>query len=171
MKVASSILLVFVSCCLAIGQSKPLDLSVGWSYNRADQGSGFANLNGWYGTLTWEATQRVGISFNHQSFWGEFHGSGVNQHVWLGGFTFKLRKGNPKVSPFIQPSGGVTRSSSSGSVEMQPTFQLEAGADITVKGNLSLELIPAEYVYSHSSSFGSLQSYEAAAGLQYSFGK
>jgi hypothetical protein len=151
-------------------QSHPLDLSLGWNYAHADQGNGFANLNGWYGTLIYEATQRVGLTFEHESFWGQYRGSGVNQHAWLGGITVKLRQGNPKFSPFLQPLGGVTRASSSGSIQDQPTFQLAAGADITLKGNLALEVMPAEYTFTHGSS-GGLNSYEAAAGLQYSFGK
>ena len=155
----------------ALAQSKkPVDLSVGYSYAYSDEGNGFANLNGWYGSLSWEFSKRVAASFEHESFWGDFQGSGANQHVWLGGVTMKLRKGNPKVSPFIQPMGGDTRSNSSGSVQHEPTFQLGAGADITLKGNLSLEIIPAEYTYTHGSG-SSLNSYQAAAGFQYSFGK
>jgi hypothetical protein len=146
------------------------DLSLGWTFQASDQGTGFANLNGWYGTLTWEASQRVGVSFQHQDFWGGYLHSGVNQHVWLAGATVKLREGNPRVSPFVQPLAGGTRSSSSGTVQWEPTFQIAGGADIKLRGNLSLELIPAEYAYTHGNS-GNLNSYEAAAGLQYSFGK
>lgn len=163
-------ILLAASFATASATSKPVDLTLGWTYGYSDEGTGHANLNGWYGSLNWEATQRVGIAFEHESFWGAFQGSGANQHVWLGGATFKLRKGNPKVSPFIQPMGGVTRSSSTGTVQNQPTFQLTAGADITLKGNLSLEIQPAEYTLAHGST-GALNTYQAAAGLQYSFGK
>ena len=163
-------LILLVGCACVNAQSKPFDLSLGWTYGFTDEGNGFANLNGWYGAATWEFSQRVGASVEHESFWGGFQGSGANQHVWLGGVTVKLRKGNPKVSPFVQPMGGVTRSSSSGTVQQEPTFQLGTGADITLKGKLSLEVIPAEYTMTHGS--GSvLNAYQAGAGLQYSFGK
>jgi len=162
---------VLLACCAPVhGQSKPLDLSLGWTYGYSDQGNGFANLNGWYGTGTWEFSQRVGASIEHESFWGGFQGRGANQHVWLGGVTVKLRKGNPKVSPFVQPMGGATRSSSSGSIQQQPTFQLGAGADITLKGSLSLEVIPAEYTLTYGNG-STLNTYQAGAGLQYTFGK
>lgn len=159
-----------LSAATAHAQSKPLDLSLGWNYGYTDEGNGFAHLNGWYGTATWEFGQRVGASIEHESFWGAFQGSGTNQHVWLGGISVKLRNGNPRVSPMVQAMGGATRSSASGTVQEQPTFQLGAGADITLKGNLSLEVIPAEYTYTHGNG-QSLNTYQAAAGLQYSFGK
>lgn len=165
------ILPLLTSCSVpGFAQSKPLDLSLGWTYARADQGNGFAPLHGWYGTLNWEASPRLGIALQHQDYWGSFHHSGVNQHVWLGGLSVNLRKGNPKLMPFVQPLAGATRSSSSAGIEWQPTFQLGAGLHLTLKGNLSLELTPAEYAltFSHGSA---LNTYEAAAGLEYSFGK
>jgi hypothetical protein len=163
-------LVLLAGCACARAESKPFDLSLGWSYSYTDAGNGFANLNGWYGTGTWEFSQRVGASVEHESFWGEFQGSGANQHVWLGGVTVKLRPGNPKVSPFVQPMAGVTHSSSSGTVQQQPTFQLGAGADITLKGNLSFEIVPAEYTLTHGNG-STLNTYQAGAGLQYTFGK
>jgi hypothetical protein len=66
--------------------------------------------------------------------------------------------------------GGATRSSSSGTVQEQPTFQLGAGSDITLKGNLSLEVMPAEYTYTHQNG-SAFNTYQAGAGLQYSFRK
>ena len=155
----------------ACAQSKkPVDLALGWSYAYSDEGTGFANLNGWYGSANWEASSRIGIAFEHESFWGHFQGAGANQHVWLGGLTFQLRSGSPRVKPFLQPMGGVTRSSSSGSVQQEPTFQLAAGADISLKGNLSFEVVPAEYTFTYGNSTAE-NTYQAAAGLQYSFGK
>lgn len=133
-----------IMCCstVAAQSKKPLDLSLGWNYAYNDQGNGFANLNGWYGTLNWEVAKRLGVSFEHESFWGPFQGAGANAHAYLGGLTVKLRKGNPKVSPFVQPMAGVTHSSSTGAVQDEGTFQLSAGAEITLKGALPLELIP-----------------------------
>ena len=161
---------LLASSGLAAAQAKPTDLSLGWNYARADQGVGFANLNGWYGTLNWEVTPRVGLAFSHESYWGPFAGSGVNAHVYLGGVTLELRKGDPRCKPFVQPLGGVTRASGSGSIQEQPTFELAAGADITLKGPLSLEVIPAEYAFTYGSG-SALNTYQAAAGLQYTFRK
>lgn len=162
---------ILAACSIRVpAQSKPIDLSLGWNYGYSDEGTGFANLNGWYGTVNWEFSQRVGLSFEHESFWGQFQGAEANQHAWLGGVSVKLRGGNPKISPFLQPMGGVTRSSSSGSVEQQPTFQVGAGADITLKGNLSLEVVPAEYTFTYGNG-SALNTYQAGAGLQYTFGK
>lgn len=169
-KQLGSILLLSALGVSAEAQDKPIDLSLGWNHAYADQGNGFANIDGWYGTLNWEVTPRVGVAFSHESFWGAFAGSGVNEHVYLGGLTFELRKGSPRVKPFLQPFGGITRASASGAVQEQPTFELAAGADITLKGRLSLELIPAEYAYTHGGGL-SLNTYQAAAGLQYTFGK
>lgn len=154
----------------ADAQSKPVDLSLGWNYAYNDEGNGFADLNGWYGTLIWEVTKPVGLAFSHESFWGSFQETGTNQHVWLGGLSFKLRRGDHKVNPFLQPFGGVTRSSASGSVQDEPTFQLVGGADITLKGNLSLEVVPAEYTLTYSNG-SALNTYQAAAGFAYTFGK
>ncbi len=163
-------LILLVIGASANAQSKPFDVSIGWNYSYTDEGGGFANLNGWYGTATWDFSQRVGASVEHESFWGGYQGSGANQHVWLGGVTVKLRKGNPRISPFVQPMAGATRSSSSSSVQQEPTFQFGAGADISVKGNLSFEIIPAEYTLTHGNG-SALNSYQVGVGLQYSFGK
>ncbi|MGI4827362.1 MAG: hypothetical protein ACRYFU_04100 [Janthinobacterium lividum] len=165
------LILLLAACDISSkAQSKPLDLSLGWNYAYADQGTGFANLNGWYGTLNLEVTHRLGVAFSHESYWGGYAGSGTNVHVYLGGVTVELRKGDPRCKPFLQPLGGVTRASATGSIQEQPTFQLAAGADITLKGALSLELIPAEYALTYGNGTA-LNTYEAAAGLQYTFRK
>ncbi len=120
--------LLFVATCstfaVAQSNSKPVDLSLGWNYGYTDEGSGFANLNGWYGTVNWEASKQVGLAFEHESFWGDFEGQGANAHAWLAGATVKLRKGNVKVSPYVQPMVGATRSKSTGTVQWEPTLQL-----------------------------------------------
>jgi hypothetical protein len=169
MKTLSACFVLLGGIAAASAQSrKPVDVSFGWAYAYNDQGDGFASLNGWYGNVNFEQWSRVAVALNHQSYWGGFQGSEANAHVWLAGVSIKLREGNPRFQPFVSPLGGSTRSSSSGSVQWQPTFQLGAGADITLKGNLALEVIPAEYTYTHSS-YGSANSYQAAAGVQYSF--
>jgi hypothetical protein len=55
-----------------------------------------------------------------------------------------------------------------GKVSYDFTFQLAGGLDIKLKGPISLELVPAEYVA--TSMHGSVySSYSAAAGFQLSF--
>ena len=151
-------------------QSKPIDVSLGWNYAYADEGDGFANLNGWYGTVVWEATKRVGLAFTHESYWGGYERLGTNQHIYLGGISILLRPGDHKVNPFLQPFGGVTRASFSDSVQEQPTFELTAGADITLHKHLSLEVIPAEYSLAYSEG-SALNTFQAAAGFAYKFGR
>lgn len=143
---------------------------MGWNYALDDQGDSFANVNGWYGTLNWPVFHRVGLAFSHESYWGAYQGADIGQHVYLLGTTFKLRRYEHKVNPFLQPFGGDTRVSYAGSIEDQPTFELAAGADIKLKGRLSLEIIPAEYAYAHGS-VGNLNTYQAAAGVEYTFGQ
>ena len=165
-------LLVAAGSTIAVAQapSKPVDVSLGWNYSYTDEGTGFASLNGWYGVVNWEATKRAGLALEHESLWGDFQHLGANQHVWLVGSTVKLREGNVKVSPFLQPMAGATRSKSTGTVLWEPTLQLGAGADITLKGNLSLELIPAEYTFTYGNGTA-MNTYQAGAGFQYTFGK
>ncbi len=153
-----------------MAQSKPIDLSLGWNYAYNDEGDGFANLNGWYGTVVWEVTERVGLCVSHESYWGGYQRTGTNEHVWLGGVNFNLRRGDHRVNPFVQPFGGVTRASFAGVVEEQPTFELGAGADIRLKGRLSLEVIPAEYVLVGAGG-AALSTYQTASGLAYKFGR
>ncbi|MBV9443061.1 MAG: hypothetical protein JO217_10230 [Acidobacteriaceae bacterium] len=63
---------------------------------------------------------------------------------------------------------GSTRASGSGSVNYNFTFQLAGGVDIKLKGPVSLELIPAQYVA--TTIYGrNYNSYSAAAGFQFSF--
>jgi hypothetical protein len=98
-------LVLLPGCACANAQYKPFDLSVGWNYGYTDQGNGLANLNGWYGTGSWEFSPHVGASVEHESFWGALQGSRINQHLWLGGITVKLRRGNPKISLSCSPWG------------------------------------------------------------------
>jgi hypothetical protein len=92
----------------------------------------------------------------------------VNQHVWLGGATVKLANSERRVIPFVQPLFGSTRSSGMGSVNYNFTFQLAGGIDVKLKGPISLELIPAEYVATRIGG-SEYNSYSAAAGFQFSF--
>ncbi len=162
---------LLLTCALpAFGQHKPVEVSLGYNYAYDDQGDGFAHTNGWYGTVNWAVFERVGFTVSHESYWGGYRGPAFNQHVYLGGLTFKLRKGEPRFNPFLQPLGGATRVSYAGTVEQQPTFELTAGADIRIHGPLSFEVIPAEYAYAHGST-GSLHNYQAGVGLEYTFGK
>ena len=162
--------LPFAFCLVAKAQPKPVDLSIGWTFSHADQGNGYANLNGWYGTATWEESERLGFSFQHEDFWGSFHRLPMNQHAWLIGLTFTVRKGNPRINPFVQTFGGATRNSYAGNIQWEPTIQLAAGVHVNIKGNLALELIPGEYALTFTSAAAE-HSYQAAAGLQYTFGK
>lgn len=166
----SRYLLLAACCTSAAAQSKSLEVSLGWNYALDDQGDGFANVNGWYGTVNWPVFHRVGLTFSHESYWGAYRGPDIDQHVYLLGTTFKLRHGEHKVNPFLQPFGGDTRVSYAGDIQNQPTFELAAGADIKLKGKLSLEIIPGEYAYTQGS-VGSLSTYQAAAGFEYTFGK
>lgn len=90
------------------------------------------------------------------------------EHVYLAGLSFKLRKGDPRVVPFLQPLGGATRSSLLQAVQYPPTLELTGGMDIRLRGKLALEIIPAEYVLVHAGgSF--LNTYQTAIGLAYTF--
>ncbi len=164
------LLLPFCLCLVAGAQAKPVDVSLGWNFSHSDQGDGHANLNGWYGTATWEESERFGFSFQHQDFWGSFHRLPLNQHAWLIGLTFRVRKGNPRISPFVQTLGGATRSSYAGNIQWEPTIQVAGGAHIRIKGNLSLELIPGEYVLTFTSAAAE-HTYQAGVGLQYTLGQ
>lgn len=165
----AAILLAIAGAERAAAQSKPVELSLGWNYAYDDQGDGFANANGWYGTLNWARYEHIGFTFSHESYWGGYRNSGLNQHVYLGGITWKPRRGEHRINPFVQPFGGTTRASYGGLVEEQPTFELAAGADVKLHGHLSFEIIPAEYTYAHAS-IGSLNNYQAGAGFEYTFG-
>jgi hypothetical protein len=133
------------------GFAQKADLSVGWNYQHADQGSGFADMNGWYGSLSYNVRSRLGLTFEHQGFWGDFKGVSMNTHSWLGGVTYKLASSERRVTPFLQPLVGDTRNSYAGTIQHNFTFQLAGGLDIKLKGPVSLELIPAEYVLTEQS--------------------
>jgi hypothetical protein len=160
-------LLLAAGCGYA--QSK-VDATIGWTWTEADQGNGFAPLHGWYGSLSYNVMPRVGITLEHESYWGQYHQAGANQHVWLLGTTLKLLGGEHKVQPFVQPLLGDTRSNSTGTIHHAFTFQVAGGVDIKLGGPVSLELIPAQYVLEEQAG-QTLNSYSAGAGLQFSFGK
>lgn len=158
----------FLLVPLAEAQSKPIDLALGWNYAHNNEGDGFSNLNGWYGAAVWEFSERTGLAISHESYWGGYAQTGENEHVYLAGLSFKLRKGDPRIAPFLQPFGGATRSSLLHAVQYQPTFELTGGMDIRLRGELALEIIPAEYVLVHAGG-GFLNTYQTAVGLAYTF--
>ena len=94
----------------------------------------------------------------------------MNNHIWLGGVTWKLADSERKVVPFLQPLAGDTRNSFSGTVQHNFTFQVAGGVDIKLKGPVSLELIPAEYTLTRQNGMAG-NSYSAAVGVQFSLGK
>ena len=150
--------------------AQKVDLSVGWAFTHADQTNGFADLNGWYGSASYNVMPRLGLTVEHESYWGNFNSDRMNNHVWLGGVTWKLANSERKIIPFLQPLAGDTRNSFAGSVQHNFTFQLAGGVDIKLKGPMSLELVPAEYVLTRQSGTAA-NSYSAAVGLQFSLGK
>lgn len=150
--------------------SQKASVTLGWTYEDDNQGNGFANLNGWYGSAAYSVASKLAVTFEHESYWGGFQGISTNQHVWLGGVTWKLATSEHRVIPFLQPVVGDTRSSYAGSIQNNFTFQLAGGVDIKLKGPFSLELVPAEYILVDQAGTPA-SSYSAAAGLQFSFGK
>lgn len=155
-------------CSMAAAQSK-VDITAGWNYERADEQTGYANLNGWWGSVSYNVAQHLGLTFEHESYWGGYQRASTNQHVWLGGVTLKPGNSEARITPFLQPLVGDTRASSPGSITHQFTFQVAGGFDIKLSQRIALEVTPAEYVLNmeHGSP---LNSYAGAVGLQFSFG-
>ena len=149
--------------------AQKMDLSLGWDFQHSDQMTGYADMNGWYGSLSYNVLPRLGLTFEHQSLWGSFQGSGLNDHSWLGGVTVKLADSERRITPFIQPLVGDTRTSYAGSIQHSFTFQLAGGVTVKLRGPLSLELIPAEYILTNQAGTPT-HSYSADVGLQFSFG-
>jgi len=90
--------------------------------------------------------------------------------VRFGGVTWKLADSSKKVVPFVRPLIGDTRNSLSGTIQkINFTFQLTGGG-LKLKGPVSLDLVPAEYTLTRQSGMSG-NSYSAAVGLQFSFGK
>jgi hypothetical protein len=114
--------------------------------------------------------EQVGVTVEHQSFWGLYRGSAMNQHAWLGGVTLKIRNPNRKVIPFVQPLVGDTRTSLANSIQHSFTLQVGGGVDIRVASAIALELVPAQYNYNRQQG-SSLHSYQLSVGMQFSFGK
>ena len=76
--------------------AQKVDLSVGWAFTHADQTNGFADLNGWYGSASYNVMPRLGLTVEHESYWGNFNSDRMNNHVWLGGVTWKLANSERK---------------------------------------------------------------------------
>lgn len=160
-----------VLICLLCGTAafaQKLDLALGWDYNDAKQPTGTTVLNGWFGSLTYNIVPRLGITLLQENYWGGPKYQRENDHEWLGGVTVQLASNERRIIPFIQPTFGVDRSSSTGSVDDNFTFQLAAGANIKLKGPVSLQLEPGVYVvtYIHGIEYNS---YSANVGFQFSF--
>ena len=165
----SAYLAFFLICLPLTGFAQKLDASIGWDYEDSKQNTGTAVLNGWYGSLSYNVLPRLGLTVEHESYWGQSQGGQrTNDHAWLGGVTWNLLSSEHKIIPFIQPLVGTTRSSGSGEVDYDLTFQVAGGVNVKLKGPVSLQLTPVEYVATRIHGLN-YNSYGAAAGFQFSF--
>jgi hypothetical protein len=157
-----------VFCVPAFAQDSKADLSVGYNYQRNDQGNGYANLNGWYGAFTWNLSDKVGLAFESDNNWGHFKGQSLNQHTFLAGPSFKFNN-QGKVQPVIELLAGDQRSSSPGDVNHAFSFQPGLGFDVKLSKKVSLDLQPAGYslAFPHGNA---RHSYSAKVGLSFSLG-
>jgi hypothetical protein len=69
-----------------------------------------------------------------------------DNHVWLGGITWKLASSERRIVPFLQPLAGNTRASSAGTIQHNFTFQLAGGVGIKLKRAL-VTRIDASRIY------------------------
>ena len=153
----------------ACAQSK-VDLAAGWDFNHADQGNGFADLNGWWASATYNLSSKVGLGFINQNYYGSYRGISQNQHAYMAGPTFTFGSEQRKVRPYIQPVIGDVRSSYAGSVSNNFGVQIAAGFVVKMGQKLGLNISPAQYAYVRQNGMN-LNSYQAAVGLQLSLGK
>lgn len=168
-KVTCVFILIALFCGAAAAQSPVAAVITGYNFSHSDQGSGYANLNGWFGQFSYTLTDLVSMNFEVDNYYGRFQGSSVNQHSYVVGPQLTFNSAG-KVQPFFNVEIGDQRNSSARTVEHAFTAQVSGGVQLKVSQLVSLYLSPVEYDLATPSS-GAQHSFSSKHALMFSFGQ
>ena len=167
-----SLCCILLFTCLsatATAQSPIASVVAGYSFTHNDQGSGYANLNGWFGQASFTLTNMVSLNLETDNYYGSFQGSSVNQHSYVAGPQFTFNSSG-KLQPFVNVEAGDQRSSSAGSVSHAFTAQFAGGVQLKLSQRFGLYLSPVEYDLATPSG-GAQHSFSSKFGVMVNFGQ
>jgi hypothetical protein len=104
----------------------------------------------------------LAIAADFAGSYGSYRGARENSHVYAAGPQFSFSN-HTRVTPLVYAEAGDSRSSRAGSVSNAFFFEVGGGANIKLANRISLQIIPAEYDFSHPGA--ARNSYTARAGL------
>lgn len=123
------------------------NVTVGWTYLWADQGSGDrSNLNGWFARPAVTLGRGYTAFADFTNYYGANHKGSINSH----GYTFGVSRdifARPKLKPTLFAEVGDVRSSNAGSIVNQLAVAAGASFAIPLRHWVSLAITPAEYVF------------------------
>lgn len=168
-KLTCVFLFLALFCGAAAAQSPVASVIAGYNYSHSDQGSGYANLNGWFGQFSYTLTNLVSMNFEIDNYYGTFQGNSVNQHSYVAGPQFTFNSSG-KLQPFFNVEIGDQRNSSAGTVQHAFTAQVAGGVQVKLSQLVSLYLSPVEYDLATPSG-GAQHSFSSKYALMFSFGQ
>ena len=168
-KYAGFLLLIALLCATAAAQSPKASVIAGYNFSHSDQGTGYADLNGWFTQASFTLTELISLNFEVDNYYGSFQGARVNQHSYVAGPQFTFNNSG-KVQPFVNVEIGDQRNSSAGTIEHAFTAQVAGGVQVKLSERLALYLSPVEYDLATPSS-GVQHSFSSKYGVMVNFGK
>jgi hypothetical protein len=153
---------------LARAQRSIGNITVGYTYLWADQGSGErSNLNGFFMRPAFNIGKGFSVFFDSTNYYGSNHRGSLNSHGYTGGIDKQVfARASLRIRAFVE--GGNIRLSNAGNITNSPAFLTGFGVGIPIHGHWSLALTPAEYALIDSAR-GVRNDFNAKVGLSLSF--
>ena len=148
---------------------KPIgNITVGWTYLWADQGSGErSNLSGWFARPAINLVAGFSVFADFTNYYGSNSKGAVNSHGFTGGISEEFSPQAP-IHPSIFVEGGDIRGFNAGDITNSPAFLTGVSLNIPFSKRLSLALTPAEYAFIATDN-GVRHDYNAKVGMSLSF--
>jgi opacity protein-like surface antigen len=152
---------------VAVAQSQDVpkaEVFGGYSYHRADAGSGLSriNLNGWNATVTGNINSWFGITADFSGQYGtSLFDTAINRHSFLFGSRFTHRGDSGRINPFVHTLFGAVRAHRSlgnpgplgsplpllpAASETAFGMALGGGLDVRVNDRFAIRVVQADYL-------------------------
>ncbi len=126
--------LLFSTIPLARAQKSIGNITVGYTYLWADQGSGErASLNGFFARPSVNVGKGLSVFFDSTNYYGSNHKGAINSHGYTGGIS-KQFFSQAALRPSVFAEAGDIRVSNAGSITNSPAFLTGLGLSIPIHG-------------------------------------
>lgn len=166
-KVCLSALLLAMCALPAFAQDSKVDIFGGYSYLRAEPGSGLpgVNTNGWEASLTYNWNNWLGLKADVD---GHYCCGDAKEHDFLFGPQISL--GHGKLAPYVHGLVGASHGSATGFSDTVFAFALGGGVDVKVTDLVGIRVGQFDYFGTRYSGY-TQNNFRFSTGLVFHFGR